>query len=125
MAVEQSIIDALEHLVAEFNAQEQRAVKAEVRVPAGHPVNVAQGRGNATFGRFCVYDVCLVPDERSYRYYPLLQVRHDDGKPYPATLIFSDPPEQEDVNFEEALRKGVWRIFNSDEASQAIKSLTE
>jgi hypothetical protein len=124
MAVEQSIIDALEHLTAEDNAKEQRAVKAVVRVPTGHRLNVAQGRGNYTFGRFCVYDVFLIPDNSSFRYYPLLRIKHDDGRAFPATVISSDPPKEEEVGSENAMKEVVRRILNSDEASQAIESLS-
>ena len=123
MAIEQSIIDALKNLVSEFNAKEHRAVKAELRVPSGHTLNVAQGRGNASFGRHCVYDVVLVPDERSFRYYPLLQIKHNDGRPYPAAITFSEPPQEEGISSENVLKETVRRILNSDEVSQVVESL--
>jgi hypothetical protein len=123
MAIEQSIIEILEQLAAEFNAKEQRAISVQVRVEPGHPNTIAKGRGNYDAGRRCVYDLFLKPGKRSISPYHLIQVSHFDDRPYPAYDTISDPQQEHPLTSQDALKEYVSQKLDSDEVSQKIESL--
>jgi hypothetical protein len=122
MALDSEIIRILEEQAQGFNQSETRAIEAQVRLP----VSKNPGRGNYDAGRYCVYDIFIVPTSPSLRYGWVLRVSHPDEAPYPATIIFSNSEqENKEVTAVSAahLSEKVKEIFALEGTEEGIKWL--